>query len=388
MDGSTARNPWPYVVVILALIGAAALTFALVGGEEEAAGQTVRFQAPTDPGPAPFTEPADVRGKTKVALKVGSGPFGGTGSDLVCDRELLISSLRARPERLRAWADTLGIPPTSAAVARYVRRLRTVTLVQDTRVTNHSFSGGRVVAFQSVLQAGTAVLVDQDGKPVARCRCGNPLAAPLDYPEAVCLGCPADYTPPAPCRRYTDCYRRYPHPPRVKTYRRHVNRVEPHDRLECAPPRSQSEFEECRDRNLLPKQHMGTDAVRVPDTPADNGPASATFYPQDGTPQDTYIVEGRGFAPNETVTITLTRPDGVTERYAFPADASGNGEYQFPQRSDAVLGTYVAVLTGGGESVQATTTVRAAEHEQGPEVGGGTDCNNPQSADEVELCGG
>ena len=57
----------------------------LVGGEDEAAGQTVGFQTPTEPGPDPFTKPADVRGKKKV--EVGSGPFGGTGSDLVCDRE-------------------------------------------------------------------------------------------------------------------------------------------------------------------------------------------------------------------------------------------------------------------------------------------------------------
>lgn len=57
------------------------LTLALVGGEDEAAGQTVRFQTPTEPGPDPFTKPADVRGKAKV--EVGSGSFAGTGSDLV-----------------------------------------------------------------------------------------------------------------------------------------------------------------------------------------------------------------------------------------------------------------------------------------------------------------
>ena len=90
-------------------------------------------------------------------VDVGSGPYGGTGSDLVCDRELLIRSLRARPDRLREWARVLDVRPTAAAVSRYIRRLRPVTLTRDTRVTNHSFVDGRAIAFQAILQAGTAV---------------------------------------------------------------------------------------------------------------------------------------------------------------------------------------------------------------------------------------
>ena len=54
-------------------------------------------------------------------MEVGSGPFGGTGSDLVCDRELLIKSLRARPDRLEEWARVLGIEPDIGVVARYIR---------------------------------------------------------------------------------------------------------------------------------------------------------------------------------------------------------------------------------------------------------------------------
>ena len=114
-----------------------------------------------------------MRGSDRV--DVGSGPFGGTGSDLVCDRELLISSLRARPDRLKEWARVLDVEPDIGAVARYIRKLRPVTLTRDTRVTNHSFVDGRAVGFQSILQAGTAVLVDENGVPVVRCRCGNPL---------------------------------------------------------------------------------------------------------------------------------------------------------------------------------------------------------------------
>ncbi len=49
----------------------------------------------------------------------------------------------------------------------------------DTRVTNHGFRAGRAGAYQSVLQAGTAVLVDDRGVPRVRCACGNPLRPPV-----------------------------------------------------------------------------------------------------------------------------------------------------------------------------------------------------------------
>jgi hypothetical protein len=269
----------------------------VAGGGEEAKAQTVRFQDPTERGPDPFTRPTDVSGHDVV--HVGSGPFGGTGSDHVCDRELLIRSLKARPDRLRAWAEVAGVEPTPAAVARYIRRLRPVTLTQDTRVTNHSFVDGRAVAFQSILQAGTAVLVDEDGKPVARCRCGNPLSEPVFIKSATCYGCPPHYRPPPPCKyydyddyqykHYTDsdykraydprdyrgkCYRPYPDPPRVRRrtppYPAEPAQQEPlpepapvapqttpaEPQLNCEAPRSQLEFEQCRDRGQLPQQQQ------------------------------------------------------------------------------------------------------------------------------------
>ena len=51
-------------------------------------------------------------------------------------------------------------------------------LLHDTLVTNHGFAGGVATPIVSVLQAGTAVLVDPTGLPVVRCACGNPLTAP------------------------------------------------------------------------------------------------------------------------------------------------------------------------------------------------------------------
>ena len=56
--------------------------------------------------------------------------------------------------------------------------LTAVRLRFDTRVTNHGFRDGGANPFQSLLQAGTAVLVDDQGVPRVKCNCGNPLLAP------------------------------------------------------------------------------------------------------------------------------------------------------------------------------------------------------------------
>jgi uncharacterized protein DUF6777 len=179
--------------------------------------QTIRFQRPEDPGPSPFTEPADVSGSRTVSLQSsgsgggsgsdggtgGSGPYGGSGSDKVCDRDQLIRFLRANPERMRAWAGVLGIDSDYRSVSRYIAKLHPVTLTRDTQVTNHSFVNGRATAFQSILQAGTAVLVDRYGHPVVRCRCGNPLTEPIYIETAKCIDCPPHYQPPTYCKLWT-----------------------------------------------------------------------------------------------------------------------------------------------------------------------------------------
>src|SRR4051794_28247732 len=127
MEGKRSRRAaWLAALVVLLLAVAGGVAFLTLGGEEEAHAQTVRFEAPTATGPDPFTAPADRRG-TKV-VELAPGTFGGTGSDRVCDRELLIRSLAARPDRLREWARVLSVSPTKRAVASYIRKLRPVTL--------------------------------------------------------------------------------------------------------------------------------------------------------------------------------------------------------------------------------------------------------------------
>ena len=74
------------------------------------------------------------------------------------------------------WAQTVGIQQTQ--IRTYIGQLTSVILRSDTFVTNHGWENGQVTSFPSVLQAGTAVLVNQYGEPVTRCYCGNPLTPP------------------------------------------------------------------------------------------------------------------------------------------------------------------------------------------------------------------
>jgi hypothetical protein len=372
----SGRPIWPFITLgaLVAVIAVVAVVL-LTGGDDadKAASdaQTVSFEKPTDPGEDPFTKPADVRGGDKV--DVGSGPFGGSGSDLVCDRELLIRSLRARPDRMKEWARVLDVEPDIHSVARYIRTLRSVTLTRDTRVTNHTFVDGRAVPLQSILQAGTAVLVDEKGVPVARCRCGNPLLEPVYVKTAKCIGCPAHYTPPPPCdyfdfgREYSDydgdeylrvyrrrdfahsCYLPYPDPPRTRTGQRARGR------------------------------------------PTTTSPA-ASISPSSGTAADTYTLRASGFRPNVMLSVSLTRPDGGSESYSIRTDGSGSGSYTFPHVADAVTGTYTAAVTDPGSSDRATATASVAAAQQAEpdqsqdQGGGGLQCDPPRSQLESEQC--
>jgi hypothetical protein len=221
---------------------AAALALLLTGGGSAKA-DTVRFQNAGRVGPDPFTAPTDVASQgedgstpdgqdgTDTTTPDGQdgtetpsggqdgestqqpGTFGGTGSNTVCDREKLIKALSADPDKLREWAEVVGVEPTEESVSSYIRELRPVELTQDTQVTNHSYTGGSAKSYQAIMQKGTAVLVDKDGKPVTRCRCGNPLAEPVELEEETkCYDCPPNYQPPPPCDYYDypdDKYKQY-----------------------------------------------------------------------------------------------------------------------------------------------------------------------------------
>jgi hypothetical protein len=216
------------VPLVLSLIVGATSIFFFISSRDTAQAAVV-YEDPLAPGPDPFTSPVDVS-----ALSVGAviptptpeatvttnpsgspspqgtqaspgqtggptlpstkpGNFGGTGFTTVCDRELLVRQLAANPAAMAAWGAVHGI--SAAQVTSYIRGLRPSSLARDTRVTNHSFKKGKAVAFQSIQPAGTAVLIDDAGRVVARCRCGNPLLEPIPA-RGSCKGCPKGYQPP------------------------------------------------------------------------------------------------------------------------------------------------------------------------------------------------
>lgn len=197
-------RPWwrsvPRIAAIAtALVAAVVLVVVLTrpdGGSK--AGGEVFLQAAGDSGPDPFTEstardgepepgtaspsvaPSASRTGTQATRGVdGAAPglYGGTRKVASCDVEQQIKVLKAAPDKNRAFASVQDIEPS--AVPGYLRGLTPVTLRMDTRVTNHGYRDGEADAYQAVLQAGTAVLVDDRGVPRVRCACGNPLLPPV-----------------------------------------------------------------------------------------------------------------------------------------------------------------------------------------------------------------
>ncbi|MFF2024395.1 DUF6777 domain-containing protein [Streptomyces sp. NPDC058171] len=105
------------------------------------------------------------------------GLYGGTRKVGSCDVAKQIEYLGRDSAKNTAFAAALDVEPSG--VPAYLRALTPVQLRLDTRVTNHGYRGGRATAYQAVLEAGTAVLVDDRGVPKVRCACGNPLAEPV-----------------------------------------------------------------------------------------------------------------------------------------------------------------------------------------------------------------
>jgi hypothetical protein len=165
------------------------------GEKDPKSGGEVFLQPAAAQGPDPFTDSTAVSTATPspaarspqpdrststgpaqaVRSVSGSMPglYGGTQRVGSCDVDRQIDYLTSDQAKARAFAGVEGIAP--ASVPDYLRGLAPVVLRVDTRVTNHGFRGGRATGFQSVLQAGTAVLVDNRGVPRVRCACGNPL---------------------------------------------------------------------------------------------------------------------------------------------------------------------------------------------------------------------
>ncbi|GGS20679.1 hypothetical protein GCM10010252_69990 [Streptomyces aureoverticillatus] len=131
------------------------------------------------PQPSPSGSPSPADQGLRSLAGGTPGLYGGTQRVGSCDVGLQIRFLTAEPARARAFAEAAGI--ARDGVPAYLRGLTPVVLRADTRVTNHGYRDGHATAYQSVLQAGTAVLVDDRGLPRVRCACGNPLKPPVAF---------------------------------------------------------------------------------------------------------------------------------------------------------------------------------------------------------------
>jgi len=177
------------------VLAAAGITTPLIKPAAPGGGEV--FLEPTgSPGRDPFsgtvvvgnppgtTSQTPVGAGSGVVTIAGDTPalYGGSRNEHVCDRQKLITILQQNPEKAAAWAGVLNI--SVADIPTYIGTLTPMQLRADTRVTNHGFVDGHATSLQSVLQAGTAVLVDEQGRPRVKCGCGNPLLDPVATPIA------------------------------------------------------------------------------------------------------------------------------------------------------------------------------------------------------------
>ncbi|MFI7343778.1 DUF6777 domain-containing protein [Streptomyces sp. NPDC050085] len=131
------------------------------------------------PQPSPTgSASATVQGERTISGAT-PGLYGGTHAIGSCDVEQQIRFLTSDQAKAGAFAEASGIE--RADIPGFLRGLTPVVLRADTRVTNHGYRDGSATTFQSVLQSGTAVLVDGYGMPRVRCACGNPLKPPVAF---------------------------------------------------------------------------------------------------------------------------------------------------------------------------------------------------------------
>jgi len=175
------------LLLIIAAIGAGAWML----GSSNSKGVKIYVEAADSVGMDPFTTegiaptPAEATDSSST-----TGLFGGSGDNGICAPDKLVAFLESSPDKAAAWVAALNADPTLSwsggnnlqvsDIAAYVAELTPTFLNVDTPVTNQGFKDGEPTPRQSLLEKGTAVLVDKDGVPRVRCYCGNPLNPPDD----------------------------------------------------------------------------------------------------------------------------------------------------------------------------------------------------------------
>ncbi|MDA2959314.1 MAG: hypothetical protein O2982_04145 [Actinomycetota bacterium] len=184
------------VVTVLVLVGAllgGAIGLLTLGGDSsppQAEASTVFISRVGAVGPDSFTRsfatgqlsedyPYDLTEGEIAADSEGlyaapRGTYGGPGSN-VCDIAGMIAFFEANPDRAREWARVQRI--ATSEIPDFLASLTPAFLTQNVELTMFGFKNGAAYGYTAVLEKGTAVLLNNDGLPVVRCACGNPLIA-------------------------------------------------------------------------------------------------------------------------------------------------------------------------------------------------------------------
>ncbi len=175
------------LIATLLATGLLALVVARQHQGDQTGNRPVYLEAAEDPGLKPFV-PLDagkpeVRSADEAESTVPDSA--GTDNQVTCDPERLIAYLAAHSAEASAWIQALnsdhsltwggGNQISLEQIPAYIRELTPQPLSDDLGVTNYQFENGKPIAVQSVLQKGTAVLIDKSGVSRVRCACGNPL---------------------------------------------------------------------------------------------------------------------------------------------------------------------------------------------------------------------
>jgi hypothetical protein len=394
--GSPGSNAGPKRSAHLRQIAAAALLTVLLGAVVAACGSSssssgikgaseVAAQPVSTPGQNPFMPtvgkdraglrpPAAASSSSGPATFVGSMPglYGGTRNISSCDARQMVAYLQQNPSKASAWASTLGI--RTDQISGYVSKLTNVLLRTDTRITNHGYVNGQADGFQAVLQAGTAVLVNQYGQPVTKCYCGNPLTPPTLLSSPTYTGPTWDgfsTTNITIIQQSTTIINTYVlyDPDTGKTFTRKPGEGGTDGPYQQGTPNTGT--------NAAPTPSPNPSGGGSPSGGGQpSGPASVSLSPNPVTAGGTVTLSGSGFTPNGSVTINVHRPDGGDDPpRTATADSQGNVSYPFPNAGGSLTGNYtVSVSDSSGHSASGSITVVAAGggSQGGPQTPGNT----------------
>ncbi|QLY28185.1 hypothetical protein H0264_22625 [Nocardia huaxiensis] len=200
------------VVILLTASSVFATAIALRSNSESLGPPEVLLEPSDQQGANPFmptppavyhpdgTQPvADLPGTAgSAAAKPYSGDLPGVYSAprdrALTERDELIAFYGTHPDEASSAAAVFASDTTFSwsqgkrlagpELVQYLRELTPVLLRIDVRITNYALVEGRPVAHQSILQAGTAVLVDDHGVPRFRSLSGSPLTLATALPHA------------------------------------------------------------------------------------------------------------------------------------------------------------------------------------------------------------